>query len=180
MKIILVRHTTTDWNLAGKMQGQTDTELCTQGRREALELVRTLSPFPVTAIHSSDLKRARQTAEVIANHIKMPVHTDRRLRECSFGSLEGLTRAEAIAQHGDKLANAWDDQYREYDFRKFGGEYRYDVLARHLNVLIDLKSAYAEDSSIMIVGHGRGLNTLLAGIGKMPDLKRGGYKVIEI
>ncbi len=179
MKTILTRHTTSEWNLIKKMQGQTDIELAPRGKEEAAQLAQALSKFQITAIHSSDLKRAHQTARIISEHLALPIVLDQRLRECAFGTLEGLTRAEAIAQH-ENIAHNWDDQYLSYDFRKFGGESRNDVLARHMNMLVEIKHEYPQDAIILLVGHGRGLNTLLAGIGQMPTLKQKEYRTIEI
>lgn len=178
MKFILTRHTTTDWNLAGRMQGQTDTSLSEQGRSEAKELAKSFSGLGVNFIVSSDLKRASETAEIIKSFLAAPLELDRRLRECSFGIIEGLTKQQAIEKFGSEIIPHWEDNYRAYDFKSFGGEQRALVLARHLEVLKSLAESKVNEP-MLLVGHGRGLNTLLAGLGYSPDLKRGEYRIIE-
>jgi broad specificity phosphatase PhoE len=71
------------------------------------------------------------------------------------------------------------EEYHSYDFRPFGGESRDDVLARHLSVIKKLNQGN-ETSTILMIGHGKGLNTLLAGLGKMPNLSRGDFHVLEV
>lgn len=76
------------------------------------------------------------------------------------------------------ISQQWDDQYASYDFRPFGGECRSDVLRRHLDFANYFLKTNASDVTLL-VGHGRGLATLLSGLGYPPDLKRGEYKVID-
>lgn len=178
MKFILTRHTTTEWNSAGRIQGQTDISLSARGKTEAEQLAKLLSGLGINFIVSSDLKRASETAEIVNALLAVPLQLDGRLRECSFGKVEGLTKQQAIEQYGPSIAPNWEDQHHAYDFRQFGGEHRDDVLARHIEALNSLASEKL-DSTILLVGHGRGLSTLLARLGQMPDLKRGEYRIVE-
>ena len=178
MKFILTRHTTTGWNSTGRIQGQTDIRLSPQGKTEAGQLARLLSGLGINLIVSSDLKRASETAEIANALLAVPLQLEERLRECSFGKVEGLTKQQAIERYGPSMAPNWEDQYHAYDFRPFGGEHRDGVLARHIEVLKSFASE-KPDSTILLVGHGRGLSTLLAGLGQLPDLKRGEYRIIE-
>ena len=177
MKFILTRHTTTDWNLAGRIQGQTDTELNEQGRKEAISLTKKLLGFNISRIISSDLKRSKQTAEIINFQLKVSLILEKDLRECSFGSIEGMTREEAIKKYGASIIKHWDDQYKSYDFSLFGGENRNQVLGRHIRVL----KKYSDTSKeiILLVGHGRGLSTLLSELEYPPTLQRGEYRAID-
>ncbi|MEK7516278.1 MAG: histidine phosphatase family protein [Patescibacteria group bacterium] len=178
MKFILTRHTTTDWNSGGRIQGQTDIPLNQQGKTEAEQLAKLLSGLGINLIVSSDLKRASETAEIANALLAVPLQLEKRLRECSFGKVEGLTKQQAIEQHGSSMAPNWEDQHHTYDFRPFGGEHRDGVLARHIEVLGSLANE-KPNGTILLVGHGRGLSTLLAGLGQLPDLKRGEYRIIE-
>ncbi|MBI4120832.1 MAG: histidine phosphatase family protein [Parcubacteria group bacterium] len=178
MRCILTRHTTTDWNTAGRIQGHTDVPLGLRGKVEAEELAKTLVGFDIQLIVSSDLKRARETAEIINVRITVPLEIDPRLRECAFGTIEGLTRQQAIDLHGPLTALNWEDNHYAYDFRPFGGEDRDSVFARHMEVLKSL-STRKQVSTILLVGHGRGFLTLLAGLGQPPHLERGEYRAIE-
>lgn len=175
MKIVLARHTTSKWNALGIVQGQRDIELSQKGEIEANALATKLSDLSITLIISSDLKRAHQTAEIISFELHIPLKSDERLRECSYGKLEGLKNEEAARKCG--IEN-WQDPSLKYDFRSFGGEDYMEVLARHLDYLKSLRQEHVKET-ILIIGHGRGLWTLLNGLGYNPELKVGEYKIIE-
>ena len=176
--LILIRHLTTTWNRRKRIQGQTDIELDEGGKQEAKALAKKLQHLGIGCIISSDLKRASQTAEIIAEILRVPVILDKRLRECALGTIEGLTREEAGEQYGDKILDTWDGQYDSYDFGKYGGENKTQVFRRHLELLKEISSITAE-KTILLVGHGRGLNTLLSALGYPPTLERSEYRVIE-
>jgi probable phosphoglycerate mutase len=96
-----VRHGTTEWNREGRLQGQLDTQLTEEGRKQAVKLGESLRGGPWQGLVASDLTRARVTAELIAEHAGIPLlRTDARLREKSFGELEGTTTEERIARWG--------------------------------------------------------------------------------
>lgn len=176
MRFILVRHTTTDWNLLGKIQGQADIDLNEQGEEEAMGLAQSLLSLGICHIVSSDLTRAQNTAKIINKNLGVSLQLSLALRECSFGNIEGLTKQEAIEKHG--IIEDWEDQFKAYDFRKFGGEYRDKVFERHLNLLKNL-SQNNFSGPVLLVGHGRGLATLLGGLGYDPNIGRGEYKIID-
>ena len=178
MRFIFTRHTTTEWNLAGILQGQTDIPLNQQGRAEARQLAHALQGLSITKIVSSDLKRAKETAEIINDVLKIPLQSDQRIRECSFGSLEGLTDKQATERHGLPAPDHTTDQHVSYDFRPFGGENRNEVLERHIATLNELVETQ-DGNIILLVGHSRGLCTLLAELGQAPNLKRGEYRTVE-
>ena len=90
MKLYMLRHGRTLWNEAGKLQGRTDIALSGEGRRSALETGEKLADVSFSAAFSSPLARARETAELILRGRDVPVQTDERLIELSFGSAEGM------------------------------------------------------------------------------------------
>ncbi|HYG70238.1 MAG TPA: histidine phosphatase family protein, partial [Anaeromyxobacteraceae bacterium] len=91
-RLFLVRHGETDWNVAGRWQGQTDIPLNEAGRAQARELARRMRGEGIATIAASDLLRARETAEIVAAELGLEVRIlDHRLREQSFGAFEGLT-----------------------------------------------------------------------------------------
>lgn len=160
---ILARHGRTLWNTLGRIQGHQGAELDEVGQEQARSMAQQLLAEHPTLdlIVSSDLLRASQTAEIVAALLRIPIQHDPRLRECAFGSLEGLTAEQVIAQHGQDLVPHL--RYRggfEYDFRPFGGECLTDVIARQATLLDELRANIAIRSALLI-GHGRAFNNLL-------------------
>lgn len=92
--LLLARHGETDWNLEGRWQGWADPPLNDTGRAQARALAAQLASIPFDAIYSSDLRRAHETAEILAEPHDLPVLVDRDLREIDIGSWSGLTRPE--------------------------------------------------------------------------------------
>ena len=92
--LLLVRHGETDWNAVGRLQGHTDRPLSDFGRRQAQQLAEGLDDEELEAIYSSDLARARETAELVGERLGLPVVLDPDLREKDWGTWEGLTSVE--------------------------------------------------------------------------------------
>jgi 2,3-bisphosphoglycerate-dependent phosphoglycerate mutase len=93
--IILVRHGQTEWNDGARFQGHLDSPLTADGIAQAEAIGRRISKELIAAIYSSDLGRAKHTAELIARETRLPVQEDVRLRERSLGVFQGLNRKEA-------------------------------------------------------------------------------------
>jgi broad specificity phosphatase PhoE len=94
----LVRHGQSEWNLSRRLQGQVaHVPLTALGIEQARTAASALAGRHIAAVHSSDLLRARRTAEVIGTALGLPVQLDPELREQSYGSLEGLPSAEVLA-----------------------------------------------------------------------------------
>jgi glucosyl-3-phosphoglycerate phosphatase len=100
--ILITRHGETDWNAAGRWQGHSDTPLNERGREQARALAESLDG--VDAVYASDLARARETAEILAERLGLDVHVDPRLRERGFGAWEGLTAGEIEERFADQHA----------------------------------------------------------------------------
>jgi probable phosphoglycerate mutase len=177
VKLVIARHCQTDWNAQNRVQGQADTELNATGRVQAASLGDALRGVGISLIVSSDLKRAVQTAEIVSVRIGTPFVADARLRECSFGSLDGLHMAEFLVR-----AALFEPQglprTKHYDFRSVGGESAGQVIGRQMDLLAELDRRYGGEDAVMIIGHGRSLRTLLAHLdqGKVPP--QGEHKVI--
>jgi broad specificity phosphatase PhoE len=92
--LLLVRHGETDWNATGRLQGHTDRPLNEYGRRQAQELAERLAGDGIDVVYASDLARARETAEIIADRLGLGVRVDPDLREKNWGNWEGLTADE--------------------------------------------------------------------------------------
>lgn len=103
MKLVLVRHGETDWNLQNRVQGRSDTELNALGRRQAEAVALALKGEEIAAIYSSPLKRALDTARALARHHSMEVVPVDDLQELDVGDLDGLTFTEMRERHGEFL-----------------------------------------------------------------------------
>lgn len=95
-QLLLVRHGETDWNAEGRLQGHTDRPLSDFGQRQAARLADELAAEEFDAIYASDLARARETAEIAAERLLLPVVLDPDLREKDWGTWEGLTSMERV------------------------------------------------------------------------------------
>lgn len=104
MKLILARHGETDWNVAKKIQGVTDTNLNENGLRQARELAAAVlaGDLGITAIYSSHLKRAAQTAAYVAGALNLPYHTMEALQELNFGKWEGNSWPEVKERYPEE------------------------------------------------------------------------------
>jgi probable phosphoglycerate mutase len=100
-EILLIRHGETLWNQQGRMQGQHDSPLTPLGLQQARQLARRLKTVSFSALYSSDLGRAHQTARCIADATGHEIVADSGLRERSFGIFEGLTNAEIEKRYPD-------------------------------------------------------------------------------
>jgi len=100
-RIILIRHGETDWNAEGRIQGHLPVPLNDRGLAQADAVAARLGAVDFSALYSSDLLRARQTADVIARGSGRRTRTDARLREWDLGILSGLMRAVAEDVHPD-------------------------------------------------------------------------------
>ena len=143
--ILLARHGETDWNRDLRVQGHSDTPLNEDGREQARALAESLAGEPIQAIYTSDLARARETAEIVAAPRDLEVHVDRDLRERNFGSWEGLTREEIDDRFGE--ASTHDGETND--------EVRERVLAAVHRIV-----AGHPDQVVLVVSHGGALNSL--------------------
>lgn len=85
----IVRHGETEWNVRKLLQGQKDSNLTEKGKEEAERLAKKFKDTPFDAIFSSDLLRAKRTAEILAVEHNLAIQTNKLLRERHFGRLEG-------------------------------------------------------------------------------------------
>ena len=149
-RIILVRHGETIWNREGRCQGASDIPLSEIGHEQAQALAAALSREVVHAVYSSDLVRARQTAEAIAARHRLPVLADARLRELNQGELEGQGLKEMLAGRPE-LLKQWLDQ--PADVCMPGGESMRAMQARSGRAVEEIAHRHP-DQTCIIVGHG--------------------------
>ena len=94
MELLIVRHGETLWNDKGLLQGQKDIELNENGREMARKLAGKLKDIPIDVVYSSPLKRAYETASLAIGDRDIPIETDDRIKEISFGECEGVNYRE--------------------------------------------------------------------------------------
>lgn len=163
--ILLVRHGQTEWNVQGKYQGQKDSPLTILGRKEAQALGQRLreSQREIHSIWSSDLARASDTAEEVVSALKtrsgvtLEIRKDARLRERSFGILEGLTREECRNNHPEEMLKFGSDA--DYAISG-GGESRSTLVARTESALIEI-AKQTEGKTCVVVTHGAVVSTFM-------------------
>jgi probable phosphoglycerate mutase len=154
--IIVVRHAETTWNRERRMQGTTDTKLSDTGRAQADALARRLADETFSALYSSDLSRARDTARVIARHSGRELRLDPRLRERRFGVFEGLTADEIRARYPEEYECFAS---RDPDYEVPGGESARGFMRRCLGCLAEIAERH-EGGEIVVVTHGLVLDAL--------------------
>lgn len=155
-RIVLVRHGETTWNRATRIQGHTDIPLSNLGVAQAERLAQALADEPLDAVYSSDLSRARQTAEALARMKGLCVQLDPGLRERAFGRFEGLSWEEIAQNHPEESAR-W--RRREPDFQVGGGESLATFSARCLAAAQRAVAAHP-GQNIALVAHGGVLDCL--------------------
>jgi len=160
LKLFLTRHGQTDWNIARRYQGHSNTELNQVGIRQAEQLAKRLLAETIHAIYSSDLSRAMTTAEIIANaQGQAPVfRSDMRWRELSFGNWEGMTYREMSA-HSPELFDAWMKD--SLTISTPNGE-THRQLAERVQAAFDEIKAKHKEETVLVVGHSGSMQTLLA------------------
>jgi probable phosphoglycerate mutase len=145
--------------VAGIWQGHADVPLTEEGEQQAVRLAAALAAQPErpwTRLLSSDLARARTTAEHVGRALGLPVELDARLRERDVGHWSGRTRAEIERTEGEILAAF---EARDPDVRPGGGESTRQVRARALAVLRELVESRPGES-VIVVSHLGWIRTL--------------------
>lgn len=151
--LVWVRHGEADSNRDGRFGGHSPVPLTERGRRQAEATARAIVRLEPTAIVSSDLVRARQTAEPIAAACQLPLVLDPGLRERSVGILDGLSFAEAEERHPELWARM---RSRDPGAVPDGGETQEAVFARVAGALDRVLEAH-RGGRVVVVSHGLAL-----------------------
>lgn len=134
-EVLLVRHGETDDNAAARFQGRRDTQLNDRGREQSRALAQRLRGEGVVALYTSPLRRARETAQIVADELGLAAVVDERLTEADAGAWAGRMIADVIAEE----PAAWA-RWRAADptFRFPGGESVAEQIARMAAALADV------------------------------------------
>jgi 2,3-bisphosphoglycerate-dependent phosphoglycerate mutase len=196
-KLILVRHGQSTWNVENLFTGWTDVELSAQGRVEAIQAGHELIKEHLLAdvAFTSVLKRAIRTLWIMLDEMDrmwIPVERSWRLNERHYGALQGLNKAQTVAQHGEAQVQLWrrsydvappplggdDPRHPRFDPRYAGvdvadlpaTESLKDTLARvlpfwHARIAPELRSG----RNVMVVAHGNSLRAMVKMLDQVPE-----------
>ena len=146
--LLLARHGESDWNAQKRWQGHADRPLTRRGRDQATALAKRLDAFPLAAIYSSDLLRARETAAAVARRRGLEISCRDDLREVDVGSWSGRSRDELEAAAPEEVAR-WLDGDKGWE----GGE-SYEQMADRVVAAVTEIAAAHPGEHILVVTHG--------------------------
>lgn len=161
--VLLIRHGETEWNRDQRVQGHYDVPLSERGVRQAERLAEWLAEEALGAVYSSDLQRARITAEILAGD-QIPVRLEPRLREARFGLFEGLTSAEIQAAYPEAYLAWRHDAIRH---RPPGGETLEDLQERCMEALAEHLPEHP-GQTVAVVAHGGPVRVMVCGLLDLP------------
>ena len=162
-KLILIRHGQSVWNAENRFTGWTDVDLSDKGVKEAEEAGHELRNQVIGIVHTSDLIRAKRTAEIViqANVSSKDTVTksDWRLNERNYGALQGLNKAETAEEHGAEQVRIWR---RSFDVAPPEGESLEMTAKRTIpyfeeEILPDLESGV----NVLVSAHGNSLRSIV-------------------
>jgi len=161
MRLLLLRHGQTDWNVAGRFQGSQDIPLNDVGLAQAKAAGEAIAEAKPAAVWSSDSRRALVTAEAIG----VPIVVDRRLREIDLGTYEGMTPAEWTVLDPKRHA-LWR---AGHDLRRGNGETYLEVGVRAVAAVRDAVASVEDpDGLVVVVSHGGTTRSMLTGLLDLP------------
>jgi broad specificity phosphatase PhoE len=169
-QVLLIRHGQSEGNAEGRFGGHTATPLSPRGRKQAEATAKMLASDSLTAIYSSDLPRAIETAEPLARLTGLEIQSTEAFRERSVGVMEGLPFEDAAEQHPEQYAAL---QRRDFDHVLDGGESYRQLLDRAWGKL-DKAIAQNRNGKIVVFSHTGTICILtlhLMGALDGPDLK---------
>lgn len=197
IKLVLLRHGESIWNLENRFTGWTDVDLTPKGLEEAKEAARLLNEggYTFDVAHTSVLKRAIRTLWIVMDGMDLmwlPVYRSWRLNERHYGALQGLNKAETAAQYGDQQVLIWRRSFSDPpppltpdDPRHPGHDRRYaDIPKEELPLAESLKDTIARflpywhgtivpdlqaGKRVIIAAHGNSLRALVKHLDGIPD-----------
>lgn len=196
MKLVLVRHGQSLWNLENKFTGWTDVELSEQGVKEAIEAGRVLKEkgYTFDIAYTSVLKRANDTLKYILDEMDLdiPIYKSYKLNERHYGALQGLNKKETGEKYGEEQLKLWrrsmdvrPPELDKSDARYPGNDPKYSDLTEeelptteNLRDTIkrvveywdsDIKDKIMDNKNVIIVAHGNSLRGLMKYLDNMTD-----------
>ena len=197
LKLVLLRHGQSTWNLENRFTGWKDVDLTDQGRKEAKEAGRVLheAGFEFDVVYTSVLKRAIRTMQIVMDEMDqmwVPVIRNWRLNERHYGDLQGLDKAETAKKFGDEQVKIWrrsyatppppltpeDERYPGRD-RRYAGLTKEEIpLTESLKETVERFIPYWNETispdvkagkSVLIAAHGNSLRALVKHLDGMSE-----------
>lgn len=169
MKLVLLRHGQSQWNLENRFTGWVDVDLSPKGVEEASRAGKAIQSLGVNwdEAHTSRLKRAQKTLDIVLKQIgqKPPITVDSALNERHYGDLQGLNKDETRKKFGDEQVHIWR---RSFDVPPPNGESLLDTSKRTLPyfkeyVLPSLRAG----KNVLIAAHGNSLRSIVMYLDKL-------------
>ncbi len=150
-EVTFIRHGQTEWNTQKREMGHLDSPLTKKGEKQAAALAERLKGYKFSALYSSDLGRAFQTAQYISMAINLPIITDKELRERNMGIFQGHTRKEMA----ELYPTEWSlyNSESKFDYVIPQGESQRERYERSVRVFNRLANQHPEEK-IVIISHG--------------------------
>jgi 2,3-bisphosphoglycerate-dependent phosphoglycerate mutase len=148
-RICFIRHGETDWNVAKRIQGQTDVPLNETGRGQALAMAFNAAHHDFSAVYSSDLARAMDTAKMVAERRGFEVSALPLLRERHFGIFQGLTADEGLQRYPE-AHSCYTARDLDYDFETGESLLRF---AARVKEAVDYLTKHHRNQTIAVVSH---------------------------
>ena len=161
MRLILIRHGETDWNASLRYQGHANIPLNERGREQAREVGARLARYSATALYTSDITRAAETAAIVGAAVGLAPRTMRELREIDVGQWEGLTPEQLYRRFPEHMQAFDRDPARTV---RLGGESYAQLQQRALVALNTIHAAHPGDQAVLAVSHGGTIRALLCHI----------------
>ena len=166
MNLYIMRHGKTDWNAKHKLQGRTDIPLNDEGRRMAEEAREEYKDIHFDVCYCSPLIRAKETAEIVLKDRNIPIITDERLQEMSFGIYEGVENSFAIP---DCPINVFFYHPEKYNTPVEGAESLDELYQRTGAFLKEVvRPQLQQGKDVLIVGHGAMNSSIVCQIKNLP------------
>jgi len=168
--LVLVRHGQSEWNLLNVFTGHTDIELSEKGKSEAQKAAKLLADITLHRAHTSDLKRAQDTLDIIlrkTGHVEIPTKKHPAIKERHYGDLTGMNKDEAKKKFGDELFLKYR---RSWDTAPPNGESLKDTADRAIpyyenEILTDLKAGH----NVIVAAHGNSLRAIIKHLENIAD-----------
>jgi len=168
--LVLVRHGQSEWNLLNQFCGWTDAELTEEGRAEARKAASLLKDITLQRAHTSDLKRAQETLDIILEelgHKGIPVKKHSAIKERHYGDLTGMNKDEARQKFGDDQFKLYR---RSWDVAPPNGESLKDTADRAIPYYKEeISRDLREGHNVIVAAHGNSLRAIIKHLEEVSD-----------